>query len=310
MRFLFFSCIVLFFSCAPPKPSVRRPLPTEAPYLLVLGTAQDAGYPQVGCTKTCCRRVWMGQAARQEVSSLALVSPQSGEAWLFDASPDFTTQYERLRARGLRLAGIFLTHGHIGHYTGLMYLGREAMGAQEMPVYALPRMQQYLAQHGPWSQLVLLKNVALKPLVADQAVVLAGDIRITPFLVPHRDEFTETAGYHIEVKGRKALFIPDIDKWEKWGRDIAREVQSADAAFLDGTFYDGDELPGRDMREIPHPFIVESMARFAGLGAAKSKVHFIHLNHTNPLLDPQSGATQNVEAAGFKIAREGQVWTF
>eukprot|EP00957_Ditylum_brightwellii_P156501 11911053-Ditylum_brightwellii.AAC.1 len=60
--------------------------------------------------------------------------------------------------------GIFLTHAHIGHYTGLMYLGREALGAVDVPVYAMPRMRSFLKNNGPWSQLVSLGNINIQNL--------------------------------------------------------------------------------------------------------------------------------------------------
>lgn len=63
------------------------------------------------------------------------------------------------------------------------------------------------------------------------------------------------------------------------------------------------------MSQIPHPFVVESMARFAELPAAeRAKIVFIHLNHTNPLLDPGSEETAEVERAGFRVAQTGDVF--
>ena len=87
-------------------------------------------------------------------------------------------------------------------------------------------------------------------------------------------------------------------------------IEEVDVALLDGTFYDGTELPGRDMREIPHPFIVESMERFDRRSTAfRQKIHFIHFNHTNPVLDPDSDASHTVRARGYHLAKAGQWWT-
>ncbi len=61
-----------------------------------------------------------------------------------------------------------------------------------------------------------------------------------------------------------------------------------------------------NMAEIPHPFIVEAMQRLAALPAAeKSKVRFIHLNHTNPALRLESEAARAIAKAGFRVALEG-----
>lgn len=202
--------------------------------------------------------------------------------------------------------GIFLTHAHIGHYTGLMFLGKEAMNANKVPVYAMPQMKTYLETNGPWSQLVKTENISIQSLQNNVEVRLSEELRIIPFQVPHRDEYSETVGYKIIGPTKSALFIPDIDKWEKWEKDIIAEIATVDYAFIDATFYDAEEINNRDISTIPHPFVVESMNAFEYLSKAeKGKVYFIHFNHTNPLLNPGSRQTKKVLKAGFRIARLG-----
>ena len=182
------------------------------------------------------------------------------------------------------------------------------MGAKEVPVYAMPRMKGFLTLNGPWSQLVKNKNVSLMPLADQVPVRLTEDLTITPFLVPHRDEFSETVGYRIEGPGKTILFIPDIDKWAKWETSIIDEIKKVDIAYLDATFYDGEELNYRDMSEVPHPFIVESMELFKDLPPSeKSKIHFIHFNHTNPALDESNMKYVEIINNGFKIAQIGEM---
>lgn len=205
-----------------------------------------------------------------------------------------------------QLAGIFLSHAHIGHYTGLMFFGREAQGAKAIPVYSMPKMQAFLKNNGPWNQLVNLKNIQLYELTHQNPAKVSANIEITPILVPHRDEYSETAGFYIKTSNKRLLFIPDIDKWQKWSHDIRQWVKKVDYAFLDATFYANEELPNRDMSEVPHPFVVESMAILKDLNQNdKAKVHFIHFNHTNPLLNVKSNAFSVVQKAGFNIAVEG-----
>ena len=302
--------LALFMACESGIEHLEEEIDTGKtdPHLLVLGVAQDAGYPQAGCQKSCCQAIWEGNVSRKSVSCLALVDPKQKQAWMFDATPDFKWQLQTLQKQGLELAGIFLTHAHIGHYTGIMQLGHEAMGAQDIPVFVMPRMKDYLEKNGPWSQLVNYKNISLKPLAADSTIHLPGEFQVTPFLVPHRDEYSETVGYSIGYSDKRAIFIPDIDKWEKWDRDIVAEVQKADYAFLDATFYANGEIPGRDMSEIPHPFIEESMNKFAQLpDQEKKKVHFIHFNHTNPVLRTDSEAYRTVLQNGYQVAQEGMI---
>jgi pyrroloquinoline quinone biosynthesis protein B len=203
--------------------------------------------------------------------------------------------------------GIFLTHAHIGHYTGLMQLGREAFNARKIPVYSMPKMTAFLEGNAPWSQLVSLENIELRGVRHQQELSLTEQLTVTPLLVPHRDEFSETVGFVIKGPNKKALFVPDIDKWRLWERDIIELIRKVDYAFLDATFYDGYEINNRDISEIPHPFVVESIGLFQDLPESeRTKVHFIHFNHTNPLLDAKSSAYQKVLDAGYGIAETHQ----
>jgi len=274
------------------------------PYVVVLGIAQDGGAPHAGCIKECCEEKWDNPTQYARVSSIGIVDPVTKESWIIDATPDFALQ---LTALDNQLSGIFLTHAHIGHYTGLIHLGREVMGAKEIPVYAMPKMKTFLESNGPWNQLVALNNISINEISDKGKINLNERLSITPFLVPHRDEYSETVGYKIEGPNKSLVFIPDIDKWQKWDQDIKEVVSNNTYSLLDGTFYDIDELPGRDMSEIPHPFIVESMDLFSDI-VNKSGVYFIHLNHSNPALDSNSNAFDNIKKNGFHIAQRDQLF--
>lgn len=295
--------LIFLFSCGLAWPG------DNSPYLYVLGVVQDAGYPQSGCYEEHCMPAWKDPARRRGAVALGLIDPAEEKKYIFEATPDFPAQLYKLEVEApsdrFDLAGIFLTHAHIGHYTGLMFLGHEAMGASKVPVYAMPRMLDYLQTNGPWSQLVNFKNIILSPLQADKAETF-GRLKVTPFLVPHRDEYSETVGYRIDGPNKSAVFIPDIDKWSSWQTDLSKLVKSVDYALIDATFYADGELRGRDMSRVRHPFVVESMALLANLDEAeRNKVWFIHMNHTNPLLDAGSKESKEVKAQGFNIAVEG-----
>lgn len=290
---------------------------SQSPFVYVLGTAQDAGYPQAGCRKECCQDAWLDPAVARYATSLAVCDPVSHQVWLLDCSPDFKHQLQMLErlnsqqqaqpSNGYELNGIFLTHAHIGHYSGLIHLGREVMGTSGINVYAMPRMRKFLTSNGPWDQLVTLNNIQLQPLNADVAVKLNERLSVTPILVPHRDEYSETVGFIIEGPSRKVLFIPDIDKWSRWDRPIEDIVKAVDVAYLDGTFFGNGEIPGRDLSQIPHPFIQESLQRFSGQPAhIRNRVRFIHLNHTNPALKPNSAARRIIAEAECNVAEQGE----
>ena len=303
-------CLVTSCSEEAPPPA---PLPTNDAdvSLIVLGNVQDAGSPHIACRKDCCRDLFDHPDPKRQVTCLGVVDRISGNTYLFEASPDMPRQVKSLKlAAGVDQelpSGIFLTHAHIGHYAGLMYLGKEATNADQVPVYAMPRMRSYLSNDGPWSQLVSTNNISLKNLKADSTIQLTPQLKVTPFTVPHRDEFSETVGYLISGPNHKALFIPDIDKWEKWDRQIEDLIAEVDYAFLDATFFNAAELNTRDISQIPHPFVSESMERFATLPASeKAKINFIHFNHTNKLLLPDSEETATVIQQGYQVADFGE----
>lgn len=278
-------------------------LGTNAQTLVVLGTTQDAGKPQIGCQKSCCKNL----KDRFFVSSLGVTDTKNKKNYLFDATPDITAQFDRLsKINGVTsIDGIFLTHAHSGHYTGLMYVGKEGWNASKIPVYTMPRFINYLRSNGPWSQLVTLGNIDLKPLQSESPIRLDSGLMVIPFVVPHRDEFSETVGFKIIGAKKSALYIPDIDKWKLWEKKIVEEVKSVDYAFIDGTFYMDGEI-NRPIHEVPHPFISETISLFKNESLfVKQKIYFIHLNHTNPAHNKTSKQRIAVEKQGFHFATLG-----
>lgn len=306
---------VLFASCQQEKKGNEATLIRDEPSdvsIIILGTVQDAGSPHINCQKECCSALFENPDKERKVVSIGLIDRNAKKSFLFEATPDISSQL-----RGLKQftsfkttdipAGIFLTHAHIGHYTGLMYLGKEATNTKNVLVYAMPKMRGFLEKNGPWSQLVLGENISIKSLENKKEIQLTEGLKVIPFTVPHRDEFSETVGYKIIGPTKSILFIPDIDKWEKWETSIVSEIAKVDYAFLDATFYDGEEINTRDISEIPHPFVIESMELFKNLSPAeKEKIHFIHFNHTNPLLNLESDQSKTVLKNGFNIAQFNQ----
>ena len=292
--------------------------------ILVLGVAQDGGYPHAGCEKECCKQAWKDADKRRMVTSLALMDGQNKRWWLFEATPDIKEQLQYFRQLTGGIfpylpEGIFITHAHIGHYTGLMQLGKEVMNTKEVKVYVLPKLKKYLEQNGPWSQLVSMKNIVLKDVGVVENIddikismghKIADGIGVSAFSVPHRDEYSETAGFYIGFSNKKYLFIPDIDKWSKWKMSLNEMAVVADVLLVDGTFYDSKELPGRNIAEVPHPYVPETIKLFDDVTQPErekitSKIHFIHFNHTNALMW-DTVAQNKVEKAGFGVTRQGQ----
>ena len=282
---------------------------SQSEYIYILGNTQDAGLPHIGCQHPFCEDNF-NVYEEHYTTSIAVVNSDLKKYILFEATPDITFQLNNLKRNifdeFLLPESIYITHAHIGHYTGLMYFGREALGAKNQIVKALPRMSNFLEKNGPWSQLVDINNIKIKEINFGSSTNELSNINVTPIKVPHRDEYSETAGYIIKGKNKKALFIPDIDKWEKWDRDLSQLTKEFDFLLIDATFYDSKEI-NRDISEIPHPLVTETIDLLIELDLEnRNKVYFIHMNHTNIMLDPNSELSKLVTSKGFNIARLGQ----
>lgn len=307
-NFKLFALVVLFLLV-----SGTASAQAQGPYLVVLGVAQDGGIPQTG---TKSHPAWTNPGLRRAATSLGLVDPESSERWIFEATPDLKNQLHRFDevfpvTGSPGLAGIFLTHAHIGHYTGLMLLGHESLGARDVPVFAMPRMRSFLEQNGPWDQLVRYGNIQIRALEDGKAESISSNLKVTPFRVPHRQEYSEVVGFRISGPQRTALFIPDIDSWEEWaeaGHSLEDVIRGVDIAYLDATFYADGEVRGRDMSGFPHPRITHTMKLLSHLPSEqRGKIRFIHLNHTNPAVLADRPARRAILEAGFRVAEEGEI---
>ena len=304
LKGLFFILIIFLSACK--KTNTIKKNKSNDVVLKVLGTIQDGGIPHMGCNKVCCLKYFKNNTFRVGVSSLGISNIKHETNYLIDATPNINHQLKALIGTSNpseKLNGIFLTHAHMGHYSGLLNFGREAMNSKNITLYLMPRFYNFIQDNGPWNQLVKLENVKLKRIYDQEKITLESNLSITPIQVPHRDEYSETVGFLIEGNTKSALYIPDIDKWEKWNNSIVALIKNVDYAFLDGTFYDEKEVNNRDISEIPHPFIIESLKLFNPLNKSeKNKIYFIHLNHTNPLLNSDSSEYNRVIREGFNVA--------
>ena len=315
--------IVLLFGCATTRSpdvdaEISNDAPSSAPFIRVLGVAQDGGLPHAGCTCPRCFAARKDEERSSYVSSLGILIPDQQKGYMIDATPDIVDQLrllEDVRARGSGyidrkpVDGIFLTHAHMGHYTGLAQLGFEALSTKETPIWCSPRMADFLKGNAPWNQLVSKKNILLNATQPKVGVALPGDIVVTPFRVPHRAEYTDTYAFYIQGPTKRALYIPDTSPWHAWEMPVEAIFEGVDIAFIDGTFYSGKELPGRDITKIGHPLITDSMDLLQNrVTSGNLKVVFIHLNHSNPALDPSSPERKSLENRGFRVGKSGQDW--
>lgn len=263
--------------------------------VIVLGTAQDGGNPQLGSP---------GRGRPRLVSSIAVVL-EDGTTLLADVTPDVRAQVRHLernaayrrRSSPNAVDHITLTHGHMGHYAGLVHFGREAHNADGLPAWVTPSMAEYLGSNQPWRALIEGHHLDIREGFGPWDIADGLSIRLLP--VPHRAEFTDTVGVSINDH---TLFLPDIDSWDAWP-DAEEEVARHRVCLLDASFASMDEIPGRSIADIPHPLIEDTLVRFGHL-AADRRLILTHLNHSNPANEPESAVAQHIGAAGFEVAND------
>ena len=313
-------CSLLALGCWSPAaqdPPPAQPAPAarfEGPIVRVVGTVQDGGLPHASCYCVRCQAARSDDSRRRRVASLAILHPEPRRVFLIDATPDIRRQLDDVadwkgfaegRVDRTPLDGVLLTHAHIGHYTGLAFFGFEAIHARELPVFCSRSMSEFLVGNGPWNQLVELGNISPARIVPGKSFDLAPDVSVLPLAVPHRQEYTDTLGFVIRGPRRTVLYVPDTDSWRAWDPPLTAFLDDVDVAILDGTFYSGQELPGRSVDSIGHPLITESMDLLQSW-TERIEIYFTHLNHSNPALDPAAPESNEIDRRGFAILDEGR----
>jgi len=280
-------------------------------YLIyVLGVAQDGGYPHLGCTKKCCQMAWEDTKLHKFPTSIALINKKEKKYWLFDVTPKIKEQMHLMNQFQCNLSGVFITHAHYGHYIGLLEFGLEVLNTKNIPVYVMPRMYNFLSGSLPFKLLVDNNNINLNKIDLAK-IIINEDIDVQAFEVPHRNEISETVGFKISTSNKSVIYLPDIDNFKGYELKIKKMIINSDVAFIDGTFYKKSELDYRNINEVSHPEIASSMKLFFDLKKTdKKKIHFIHLNHTNPVLNSKTKEFKSIIDNGFSISSQNQIINF
>ncbi|OLS28392.1 MAG: Coenzyme PQQ synthesis protein B [Candidatus Heimdallarchaeota archaeon LC_2] len=257
----------------------------------ILGTIQDAGIPHINCQ---CENCLMSNPKSNFVASIAIIA--ESKTYIIDCTPDFPHQLSYLEKNTSEIDGIFITHLHIGHYIGLVYLGREAASVQDMKIYATMENLLFLQNNKPFSHLIERGEIECHEIKYNLSMDLTTKISIIPFEVPHRNEDGNTAGFLIS--GSKSIvYIPDLDYYSD---DVLKKIEEADIALIDGSFYSKSEIIRQ--KEIPHPPITLSIDKLRNFD---TRIIFTHFNHSNPILRSDSKEYKDVISKGFEIAKVG-----
>jgi pyrroloquinoline quinone biosynthesis protein B len=271
--------------------------------ILVLGSGQDGGSPQLGHTS--------GVGPNRTASSVAVISPD-GAIVLLDASPDIRQQTISLMTsevfptdRSTPFDAVALTHAHMGHYAGLVHLGNESGDAKGVSLLATGKMHTFLRSNQPWRMLYQRGNV-VPDTFGLGAIRIDERMTIDALAVPHRAEFTDTVAISVRIDDAPwFMYLPDIDAWADWpGAEAA--ISEHALCLLDATFSDPDELPGRSIADIKHPLVTDTVERFSHL-TGSTQIVLGHINHSNSLADIESEIAVRTRAAGFAVAHDGLV---
>jgi pyrroloquinoline quinone biosynthesis protein B len=272
--------------------------------ITVLGIAQDGGRPQPGCQRPCCQDL----SAADYRSPVSLgIKTENRTTILIEATRDLGRQLITFGESSID--HLFLTHAHLGHVDGLGLFGRETMSARGIPLHSSPSMQNLIKSTPAWA--LLLEQGVFD--LTEIGHVEIDDVVIESIAIPHRAELSDMHAFVIRGKEHSVLFLPDHDSWDQTlsahnASSIREWLNNLDIthALLDGTFWSGDELQGRDMSVVPHPTIQDSLARLGQKQNGDPEIFFTHLNHTNPAHQQGSAEYQNIVQLGWRVSVEGE----
>ncbi len=211
------------------------------------------------------------------------------------------------------ISSLILSHHHLGHVDGIGLFGREVMGTPKQSIRLIT---------GKAVMDMLEKKSALDPFRPEtisngSTVELGKGVSLEFHRVPHREcEKGETYGIVVRGKQKSIFFLPDHDTYKEslnyHGKDSIREwfkSLKVDVALIDGTFFTLEEISVKrsDSSGIPHPTISESLSLLGNRTKEDPDIVFIHLNHTNPVIDDEMKRLE-IEELGWKVGSQGQIW--
>ena len=298
----------------------------------VLGSAAGGGFPQWNANSEACRRAWAGDplAPPQTQSSVAVSA--DGDSWfLLNASPDLRQQindnpplHPRRGKRDSAIQGAVLTNGDVDHVAGLLNL-RES---QRLTLYATRRILDVLAAN-PIFGVLNPEFVAREAVELDRPFDLVNadgqpsGLTVIAFAVPGKvalyledaaagDNFgsqdEDTIGLHVGDGKTGFYYIPGCARMTP---SLADRLRGAPLVFFDGTLWTDDEMvaagvgvkTGQRMGHMSMSGPEGSIAAFEELDVCRRV--FIHVNNTNPVLLGDSPERAALEAAGWRLARDG-----
>lgn len=259
----------------------------------VLGNTQDGGVPHLECSCDLCSKARENPEEAKHNASIMVKDSDEEDSfrYLIDATPDV-----RYQITGEYLDGVFISHGHLGHITGLLQFGEEGCNKTDLPLYVSDKTENYIRKNDPFRLLIDKGNVEIMNFNDEDEVDIRGGC-IEAFEAKHNRVNTDTLSFMIHGEEKTLFYIADIHEWTEKTLNL---MQKADIAIVDGTFWNEEEIERYE--EVPHPVMKETMHLAEGWD---TDIYFTHLNHTNPALREDTDERQEIQERGFGVVEEG-----
>lgn len=267
-----------------------------------------------------------------------MFSSDGTNQFLVNASPDLKFQIDAEPAlrpsmwrggRNTPIAGIILTSADLDQVLGLLLL-REF---QPLNVYATAlvraaleansffRMLHRVPDQLTWVEILPHRPFAMGSEILCTPISLAGSLPFYAQDPPHTGLASGPAshalgqahiGLILESEGRRIAYTPALPEITD---ELCGIYNSCDAILVDGTFWSDSELSeahdgaplARAIGHIPMSGQDGTIAQLAGV--TRPQKVFVHINNTNPVLDPRSRERKLVEDSGWQIGNDGWEWS-
>jgi pyrroloquinoline quinone biosynthesis protein B len=296
--------------------------------LKVLGSAAGGGFPQWNCGCPNCSRARQGKfPGKQRTQAQLAWNGAPGEWTLLNASPDLRVQIESTPelwpqngARNSPIRDVILTGAEVDQVLGLLLL-REFHCFR---VHATASVRKVLTEDNSMFGVLARFEGQVKwsDLPLDRAWS-AGGARLEA--VPVHEGFPGyvSAARREELNPAEAA-IGLLVSPESGGSTLAflpgagcisdallERLETSDFVLFDGTFWSDEEpsrIPGitrtaREMGHLPISGMGGSIDRLSSL--RRPRKIFIHINNTNPILDPGSAERKLAADSGWEVAEDG-----
>ena len=277
----------------------------------ILGIAQDAGIPQAGCSCERCSNAHDNPELKRYPVSIG-VEGLDGSKHLIEVTKNLSEQLRLWSGNNIEQKifipdSVTITHLHLGHIEGIGQFGKPVMGLKELPIYLSQMNNDSIQKRNDIRLMIEEGNIRLLSRNHFQPTNDCG-FTLEFISIPHRSELGDTSAILIKGPKKNLLFMPDQDSWsdtlDSFSVRSIRELLTSlriDIALVDGTFWNLNELPGRDLSKIPHPTIEDSIHYLGMKKINDPDISFIHLNHSNPVNDHNSEERKLVESYGWSI---------